>query len=222
MDIEWRDQQEGLVDVLLDVASHDVGDFFVFGIERAGAPADRAGGSHRFRVSASLAGRPFETFLLDVGFRSDDGVTAQKLRTDGFLQFAGIRPVEVDVVSLDLQAAEKLHAYTRTYEGGRPNTRVKDLVDLVLLAQRARLDAARLYREIATIFSLRETHEPPDAFPSPTGEWAVPFRRLAEEVDLPPDLAAGHRAAAALFDPVLKREVSQGSWDFERGKWAED
>lgn len=207
VDIEWRDREEGLVDALLDAASHDPGDFFVFGVERAGVPPDRLGGSHRFRVSVSLAGRPVESFLLDVGFRSDDGLTTQKLRTDGFLEFAGIGAVEVDAVSLELQAAEKLHAYTRIYEGGRPSTRVKDLVDLVLLAERAHPDAARLRSEIETIFALRATHELPRAFPAPPDEWAVPFRRLAEEVDLSPNLAAGYRAAAGFFDPILSGEV---------------
>ena len=126
VDIEWRDEQEDLLDALIDAAGHDQGDFFVFAIERAGVPTDRLGGSQRFRVSVSLAGRPFETFLLDVGFRSDASVTTEKLRTDSFLEFAGIGPVEVDAVSPELQAAEKLHAYTRTYDGGRQNTRVKD------------------------------------------------------------------------------------------------
>lgn len=58
IDIEWRTGDEGLLDALLDAVGHDAGDFFAFAIERAGVPEDRLGGSHRFRVSASLAGRP--------------------------------------------------------------------------------------------------------------------------------------------------------------------
>ena len=71
VDIEWRAEEGELVDTLLDAAEHNAGDFFVLAIERTEAPADRLGGAHRFRVSASLAGRPFETFLLDVGLRAD-------------------------------------------------------------------------------------------------------------------------------------------------------
>jgi hypothetical protein len=152
VDIEWRAEEGELPDALLDAAGLSIGDFFVFAIERAGEPEDLLGGSHRFRVSTSLAGRPFETFLLDVGLRSDDAVATETLKTDNLLGFAGIEPVEVEAVPLELQVAEKLHAYTRTYEGRRTSTRTKDLVDLVLIAELATLDAAALRREIDVIF----------------------------------------------------------------------
>jgi hypothetical protein len=219
VDIEWRAEETGLLDVLLDAASHDAGDFFEFAIERAGVPEDRLGGSRRFRVSASLAGRPFESFLLDVGFRSDDALEAETLRTDDFLGFAEIEPVEVQAVPLELRVAEKLHAYARVYEGRRISTRTKDLVDLALIAELSRLDAAVLGREIDTIFELRGTHATPASLPPPPTEWAVPFRRLAEEVGVPADLKAGHSVAAALLDPILSGEVDSGTWDSARRRW---
>ncbi len=160
IDIEWRDAEEELLDALLDAADFDAGDFFVFGVERAGAPEDRLGGAHRFRVSASLAGRPFETFLLDVGFRAGGPAGVETLRTGDLLAFAGIDPVEIEVVGLELQVAEKLHAYTRTYEG-RGSTRTKDLVDLALIAELSTPGAAALRHGIEAIFSLRGTHPAP-------------------------------------------------------------
>jgi len=220
IDIEWRGKQEELLDVLIDAARHDADDFFVFAVERAGAPADRLGGSHRFSVSASLAGRPFESFLLDVGFRSDAKIAIETLHSDGFLEFAGIGPVAVDAVSLELQVAEKVHAYTRTYEGARTSTRTKDLIDLVLLAELAQLDAELLCGEIDTIFTLRGTHEAPSELPPPPREWVGPFRRLAEEVGIPTDLATGHQSAAALLDPILSGEIATGRWDPDRREWA--
>ena len=219
IDIEWRAGEEALLDALLDAASHDADDFFAFAIERAGVPEDRLGGSHRFRVSASLAGRPFEAFLLDVGFRADNAPATETLRTENLLSFAGIDSVEVEVVSLELQVAEKLHAYTRTYEGKRTSTRAKDLVDLALISELSPLDAAALHREIDTIFALRGTHPTPKALPSPPTEWATPFRRLAKEVGVPEELAAGHRDAAALIDPILNGEVNAGQWDIAQRCW---
>lgn len=220
VDIEWRAEETELLDVLLDAANHDAGDFFEFAIERAGVPEDRLGGSHRFRVSASLAGRSFESFLLDVGFRSDDAPEAETLRTDDFLSFAEIEPVEVRAVPLEQQVAEKLHAYTRVYEGGRISSRTKDLIDLALIAELSQIDAAGLRREIDTIFELRGTHPRPSSLPLPPAEWAGPFRQLAEEVGVPADLEAGHRDAAALVDPILGGEVPGGTWDSTRRRWA--
>jgi hypothetical protein len=221
IDIEWQAGEEELLDALLDAASHNAGDFFAFSIERAGVPEDRLGGSQRFRVSASLAGRPFETFLLDVGFRAA-ALATETLRTEDLLGFAGINPVEIDVVPLELQVAEKLHAYTRTYEGGRTSTRPKDLVDLTLISELSHLDAATLCHEIGTVFALRGTHSTPKALPLPPAEWATPFRRLAKEVGVSGELAAGHRDAAALLDPILNGEIAAGRWDPTQRCWVAD
>ena len=54
---------------------------------------------------------------------------------------------------------------TRVYEGERISTRIKDLVDLALIAELSSLDAAVLRREIDTIFALRNTHTAPDSLP---------------------------------------------------------
>lgn len=219
VDIEWRAEETELLDILLDAANYDAGDFFEFAIETAGVPEGRLGGSHRFRVSASLAKRSFESFLLDIGFRSDNAVEAETLRTDDLLAFAEIEPVEVPAVPLELQVAEKLHAYTRVYEGGRTSSRTKDLIDLALIAELSQLDAAGLRREIDTIFELRGTHATPTSLPPPPAEWAGPFRQLAEEVGVPADLEAGRRDAAALVDPILSNEVGSGRWDSVRRRW---
>lgn len=219
VDIEWRAEESELLDTLLDAVGFDPGDFFVFAIERSGVPEDRLGGSHRFRVSASLAGRPFETFLLDVGIRPGDAIATEALRTEDLLGFAGIEPVEVEAVPLELQVAEKLHAYTRTYEGRRTSTRTKDLVDLALVAELSTLDANTLRGEIETIFNRRATHAVPAALPPPPADWAAPFRRLAEEVGVPAELRAGHRDAAALLDPILSERVTAGQWGPSQRQW---
>jgi hypothetical protein len=146
-------------------------------------------------------------------------VATETLSTGDLLGFAGIKPVEVDAVLLEVQVAEKLHAYTRTYEGGRTSTRPKDLVDLALISELSHLDATALRREIDTIFALRETHPVPSALPPPPAEWAAPFRRLAEEVGAPSELKAGHREAAALLDPILGGGVPVGTWDLSQRRW---
>lgn len=219
VDIEWRAENEELLDVLLDAAAHDAGDFFVLTIEGTDAPEDRLGGSHRFKVSTSLAGRPFESFVLDVGHRETQEIQSETLRTDDLLAFAGIEPVEVEAIALEVQVAEKLHALTRTYEGGRTSTRTKDLVDIVLISTLSSLDAENLKREIQEVFTKRGTHPVPYAVPPPPPDWDQPFLRLADEVGIPNKLAAGHRTAAAFLDPILSGEVTAGTWNPENQRW---
>jgi hypothetical protein len=222
VDIDWQADKELLLETLIDAAAHDAGDYFAFTIERTGAPEDRLGGSHRFRASASLAGRLFETFLLDVGFRRDEEVTADTLTTEALLAFAEIPPVEVLAVPLELQVAEKLHAYTRTYEGGRPNTRAKDLVDLALIAATSTLDAKLLRAAIDTAFTRRSTHPLPTALPRPPGDWATQYRRLAQEVGAPTELGAGYVDASAFLAPILSGETINGVWSPTRQQWVQE
>jgi len=219
VDIEWRAEHEELLDVLLDAVAHDPGDFFVLTIEGTNAPEDRLGGSHRFKVSTSLAGRPFESFVLDVGYRETQEIQSETLHTDDLLAFAGIEPVEVEAIALEVQVAEKLHALTRTYEGGRTSTRTKDLVDVVLISTLSSLDAENLKREIQEVFTKRGTHPVPYAVPPPPPEWDQPFLRLANEVGIPNKLAAGHRTTSAFVDPILSGEVTAGTWNPENQRW---
>jgi len=193
VDIEWRAAEDELADTLLDAADHDAGDFFVLSIERAGTPADRLGGAHRFRVSASLAGRPFETFVLDVGLRTDDAADVESLHTDDLLAFAGIEPIQIPAVLL---------------------------VDLALVAELSPLDAMTLGREIGSVFDRRGAQAPP-SLPSPPGEWALPFGRLADEVGISTELVAGHREAAAMLDPVLDGSVTDGEWRPGERAWVQ-
>ena len=218
IDIDWQAAEEELLDALIDAAAHDAGDFFEFTVERAGEPDDRLGGSHRFRVAASLAGRPFETFLLDVGFR-DATTEVDYLTTPGTLTFAGIEPVTVAATPLELHVAEKLHAYTRVYDGSRTSTRTKDLVDLALIAELSPLDAARLRSAIDEIFASRGTHPGPDRLPTPPEGWRLPFRQLAEAVGVPTETSEAHSHAAAVVDPILSGAIKQGTWDPDAPAW---
>lgn len=219
IDIDWQAGEDELLDALIDAANSDAGDFFSFAIERAGTPDDRLAGSRRFRITATLAGRSFDTFLLDASFRRQPVPQIEMLTTPDFLAFADIEPVTVRAIPLELQIAEKLHAYTRTYEGARPSTRAKDLVDLALIAELSTLDADALQRAIDATFTERASHDPPASLASPPPDWRAPFGQLAESVGVAPVLESGHAVAAALLDPILQGRVERGSWNPGEGRW---
>ncbi len=68
---------------------------------------------------------------------------AQPAQRPGLLTDLGLGPIDLLLVPLERQVAEKLHALTRTYSGGE-TTRVRDLVDLLLVRQHEHVDAAKL------------------------------------------------------------------------------
>jgi hypothetical protein len=213
VDIDWQAAEEELFDALIDAAALDTDDFFTFEIERTRTPPECLGGSYRFRATAHLAGRQFETFLLDVGLPSDPVSEHDTLTTPDLLAFAGIGPVEVRALPLERQIAEKLHAFSRRYSNDRPSSRAKDMIDIVLMSELASFEFERLRDVIVRLFNARATHALPTSFPVPPREWTVPYRALADEVGLEPDLSVGHGLAASFLDPVLSPGSRLVRWD---------
>jgi len=208
IDLDWYAPADELIDAVIDVARHDAGDFFAFTVERSGATPERLGGSHRFHVVASLAERPFDSFQLDVGLQRRPGPELEWLETPNVLAFAEVEPPVVAALPVEIQVAEKLHAYTRTYEGDRRSTRVKDLVDLALIANLLPLDVHRLRDAVESTFRIRGTHPIPKHLPEPPDDWRPVFRELAGTVGAQTDIAATYADAAALLEPILSRGVS--------------
>jgi predicted nucleotidyltransferase component of viral defense system len=218
VDVDFAIDEGQAVDVLIDAAALDLDDGFDFTIERAPTSAGH-GSSQRWSVTANVAGRQFERVAIDVDFATEPVLEPDTVLSSQLLAFADVAPVRVPALAIEQHVAEKLHAYTRTYAGAKPSSRVKDLVDLVVIASSMELDAASLHDAIDEIFRRRATHDPPGALPAPPSDWAAAWRRLV--VDLPADdeVDAGHRAAAAFLDPVLAGTVGAGTWDPVRGGW---
>jgi len=176
------------------------------------------GDTVRCRIRAELAARVFENVIVDMGFSDPLGWAPELVLGTDLLAFADIEPVQVPVIALEQQVAEKVHAYTRTYSG-QPSSRAKDLVDLVLIKEAALLDQRRLRAALVGVFDGRGQHPLPASLPPPPKAWVVPYRKLATEVGLEPDLANGHREAATFLDPVLGGQDTLG-WNPGEGRWA--
>ena len=219
LDLTRDDGEEAATDDLLAAQSVDLGDYFTFQIERMRELPVAQEGAIRYRIRADLDGRRFETITLDVGFGDALGSAPDTLTGPGLFGFAGIPPIEVPAIPLAQHVAEKLHAYTRNY-GERENTRVKDLVDLVLIAAYASFDAGLLRHAIERTFEARATQQAPATFPIPPRGWDAPYRRIAADTDLDPDLSQAHGIAAAFLDPILDGTVTGAArWDPARGRW---
>lgn len=213
VDLARQDDAAAALHDMRDAGAVDVGDYFRFVVERSrrSLGRDRHGAS-RFRVDADLAGRRFDTFAVDVAVGEIPASEPDLIEGPDFLTFAGIPRTRLPAIPLELQIAEKVHAYTRIYSAGRRNTRVKDLVDLVHIARMSAVRGPELSAALRGTFATRRTHDLPDALPPPPVAWAVPYRVLAATLDLPIDLAAAHSVAADLLEPALRGDVT-GIWD---------
>ncbi len=174
----------------------------------------------RFHVTAELAGRVFDQFVVDVGFTDSIPSTPDTIETSDLLTFAGIERIRIPALPLPHHIAEKVHAYTRKYgQSGRESTRPKDLVDILLIAASEQLDAAALREALDVTFSQREQQQLPSSLPPPPESWREPYRRLATEVDVEAELNDAFAEAAAFLDPILAGRTT-GIWDPQRHSWA--
>ncbi len=221
MDLASIGDEEVAAEDLIAAQGVALGDFFNFEINRTGQLDEMDGArAVRYRVRCLLAGRLFEEVVIDVGFDLPGGWDPELVEGPDLLGFADIDPVEAPTLPLELQVAEKVHAYTRSYgDSGARSTRVKDLIDLVLVASAATLDAATLARALKETFEHRDQHEVPTRLPEPPAQWATPYGVLAREVELPPSLTNAFAAASAMLDPVLTGTVTDGRWDHGQGRW---
>ncbi|WP_240958489.1 nucleotidyl transferase AbiEii/AbiGii toxin family protein [Streptomyces chilikensis] len=154
--------------------------------------ADTAGwGGWRFSVEAHLAGKLFAGVRVNVVDRGEESARTERIPLPNTLGFAGTPQRVIEAVDRRQHFAEKLHAFTRDY-GDRPDTRVKDLVDLVLLAEDGLPGDAALVQVVRHVFAVRATHEVPDELEEPPPRWRDSYPELARELatGIPPTLDA--------------------------------
>ena len=114
----------------------------------------------RFRAECKLAGKVYgQPFGVDVAYGDPMFGEPEVVLADDVLSFAGIAPPAVRVYPIETHIAEKLHAYTMPRQ--RPNTRVKDLPDMALLATAQPIDGKRLEEACEQTFVFRKTHALP-------------------------------------------------------------
>jgi len=186
-----------ILEALAESAARDLGDFFSFNIGEAMLDLDAAPyGGARFPVEARLDGRTFVRFHLDVG--AGDVVLApfDTTQAHDWLAFAGIAGAEFPTISREQHFAEKLHSYTLPRE--TPNSRARDLIDMLLLIS-GKMDRAKVRLALDATFKRRKTHPLPAALARPPAAWAAPFRALAVTCNLPGDLSAAYEALNTFY-----------------------
>jgi hypothetical protein len=188
-------------DMLQASAEVDLKDWFEFGV---GSPimdltAAPYGGA-RYPVEARMAGRTFSRFHVDVGLGDVIIHPAETIECHDWLGFAGIERPSVRALTREQQFAEKLHAYTLPRSS--TNTRVKDLVDMVLLFESDKLNASATAEAFKLTFERRRTHEIPPSLPAPPTDWQLPFDSMAIECGIKKSMAEAFSEVRQFVDEI--------------------
>ena len=198
------DLLQDLIDEALD---RDLGDSFTF---RARRPRqirieDGDPSSWRIGVDTFYFGSPFSSTTMDIV----SSVAAKAEDTEPLAVTPVLigEPFQVMALDLERHAAEKYHAYARIYAHDRPSSRVKDLVDLVVLDETGELDDAELGDAIRRVFDERDQAEPPDVLPEPPLDWARTYPPMAEETGVSvTNVTDAWRVAAAMYARALRQK----------------
>jgi hypothetical protein len=174
--------RDHVIEALADDPERDgfefrVGPARAIDLDEAGRPG------WRFAIDARLDGRTFANVRLDVVARTEEISATDRITLHSMLAFAGFPDHQIEAVDPAQHFAEKLHAFTRPH-GDRPNSRVKDLPDLLLLVDQGLNPSVELLTAVGHVFAVRSTHEMPVELPDPPADWADRYATLADELGL--------------------------------------
>jgi hypothetical protein len=161
---------------------------------------------------------------------SDDvpcGVIATESLEAPFATDCEIWP-EVRIFPITDHVAEKICAmYERYRAAGRPSSRYKDLVDLVLIALNSPINGVQMHTTLQAEIQRRRARNMvlslPASFEVPDKSWTAGYRSVARDVrELPTDLrilAGVHEVADAFLTPLLADQPPAGNWDPAERTW---
>ncbi len=186
-----------------DKASLQLGDFINFTVSPPSRHLTNAVyGGCRFSIDAEMSNRLFTRFTLDVSIGDGWLDVQDTLLPRDWLSFAGVLPPRFPSTTVEQQLAEKIHSYTQPRQ--KPNSRVKDLVDIVLLTRKFKINKERVADSLKRTFKLRKTHPLPGELSLPPAAWKKAFSELAEESGLKVELGAAFLQVKEFYEKIMK------------------
>ena len=198
-----KDPNENIIRELLQAeAKKDMSDWFQFYIGLPMREFNQAVyGGWRYPVEARVANRVFTKFHIDIGIGDTVISEAEWKKGDDILGFAGIEPVCVAMLPVEQHFAEKIHSYSYPREK-RPFSRIRDLVDLILIIEQGLPDKVLVMSAIEATFKQRNTHDIP------------------QTLEIPPDILEESYAKMSQDCGVIKKTISE-AFSFLQEYWVE-
>jgi hypothetical protein len=131
-------------------------------------------------VAVDYLGRPWATIPVDLGPATQDAQT-ESVPPISLRELGLTEPRGVPCPAIAEQVAQKVHALSEPYTEGRTNPRARDILDILLLVQRANVEFSAVRVSCERIFAERATHPWPIfnfVFPL---DWTVTLGNLARD-----------------------------------------
>ena len=158
-------------------------------------------GGARYPVEALMDNRLFVSFHVDAAVGDYIPAELETAHEQDFLSFAGIASATFPMIAREVQFAEKLHSYTMPRSV--PNSRARDLVDMVLLIQEGKISPAKTQAALEAVFARRKSHDVPAVLEPAPDRWGKSFADMAEECGLKTDLQKGFEILNQFYSKVV-------------------
>lgn len=208
-----------VVDELVRLASSDLGDFCRFELAKTEERVDENGYSRllKLRFASYVGAEEKDPVLIDLSLGCEPVGEIVSTEPTNRIKVPGVETSPYMLYPIADQLADKLCAIMELQPGGYPSSRMKDLVDVVLIARTQSVSAAVLSLAIVTECS-RRGMALPSRFAAPDF-WESDFGRFVKSNGLDVPFVVACDLAARLFDPVLEGVVG-GEWIPEEALWA--
>jgi hypothetical protein len=198
-----KERNRAILELLQEYAAAEIADFFAYIIGESVMDLDSPiYGGARFPVEARVDGRRFASFHLDVAAGDVLIEPLESLTCRDWLGFAGIPSPTVQAISAEQQFAEKVHAYTLPRQ--HPNSRVRDLLDMLLLIESGKVSANSTWPTLVATFERRGTHPIPGHLPDPPENWKKPFALLAADCNISDNIGHAFNKVIAFWNSLRK------------------
>jgi len=197
-----KDSDQLLRDIIFadlqSFARIDLNDHFSYQIGKAQKDLENTPyGGVRYPISSLIGNKLFVRFHVDIAseFLPDE---VEMIQGRDWLHFCGVDAPMIPMISVEQQFAEKLHAYTMP-RGNRQNSRVKDLVDMILLLRMREIKPEAMVKSMQRVFGGRSSHPSPQRLEPPPTEWQERFVELAKECGLSDDIGKAFEQVSQFY-----------------------
>ena len=216
---------EGALEALKAAASVDLGDHMRFVFESA----NEIKTEDEYRSGLSVVFTPWlgpkrmQPISIDLVVDEIPLEEAEVVTPADRIRVEGVEVCDYLVYPVESALADKLCAMIERHDG-RPSSRVKDLVDVLVYATTCAVDGGKLTSSIkreagARRLVLAESFAVPEGWEKAYGRQFAKLCAQTRLSDAYSSIAEAAKLAAKLLDPALRGEVEGLSWDPEGLEW---
>lgn len=227
-DIDLLAQEKSLenaIEDLKDLAATDLDDFISFKFDRTEPikADDEYRSGQKVWFNPVLGAKIMQAISIDLVVDEVDHLEPETLTPADRFEIEGLPTFDYKIYRAENALADKLMAITEIHDG-RPSSRVKDLVDIVVYARTCEVDGQTLASCISKEAKVRGIRFQ-GSFDIPQS-WYLNFKKTytklaaqAKISPLAPNVESAVETARKLLDPAIKNESDRLHWNPNSLKW---